>query len=149
MVKEDIVDGLKNAVEKGYSLQSSIQSFINAGYNADDVNEAARQVNMGIIGQIDNAGNRVPRVVMKDNFDSSLSSANALPALPENKKELYVSEPPETSQIKKLPTDGTSTLIDKMEKKKGIPGYLIALIVFFCYFNCWRRNFYAFWPANT
>ena len=40
-MKEEIVAGLRNAMERGYSLEQAIQSFINAGYNPLDVREAA------------------------------------------------------------------------------------------------------------
>ena len=41
MVRQDILGGLKNAVERGYPLEAAKQSFINAGYNAHEVEEAA------------------------------------------------------------------------------------------------------------
>lgn len=41
MVREDIVAGLKNAVERGESLEEAKQSFISAGYSKEDVEEAS------------------------------------------------------------------------------------------------------------
>lgn len=46
-MREDIYGGLKNAVEKGESLDVAIQSFINAGYNAQEVREAAQMLGYG------------------------------------------------------------------------------------------------------
>ena len=43
--KEDIagiVGGLKNAMERGSSLEKAKMTFINAGYNPEDIDEAAR-----------------------------------------------------------------------------------------------------------
>ncbi|MBS3100070.1 hypothetical protein J4463_02540 [Candidatus Pacearchaeota archaeon] len=48
MVRQDILSGLKNAVERGYSLNSAKQSLINSGYNLNEVNEAASYLSSGI-----------------------------------------------------------------------------------------------------
>jgi hypothetical protein len=47
MPREELIIGLKNAVSRGQSLESAIQSFISAGYNANEVMEAAQATNMG------------------------------------------------------------------------------------------------------
>ncbi len=52
MEKEDIIQGLKNALERGYSLALAKQSFINAGYNPRDVEAAAREISGGIITEM-------------------------------------------------------------------------------------------------
>ena len=41
MAREDIVSGLRNAVERGYSIDVAISSFINSGYKKDEVTDAA------------------------------------------------------------------------------------------------------------
>lgn len=41
---EDIFAGLKNAVERGYSIDKAVQSFINAGYNPVEVKRAAEKL---------------------------------------------------------------------------------------------------------
>lgn len=43
--RADIKAGLKNAVERGYSLDFAKQSFINAGYSATDVEDSAAALN--------------------------------------------------------------------------------------------------------
>ena len=52
MAKEEIIGGLKNAVERGESIDKAVQSFINAGYNANEVREAANLVTSGVATQI-------------------------------------------------------------------------------------------------
>lgn len=42
-MKDDIAAGLKNAIERGYSLEQAVQSFINAGYNPIQVKQAAEK----------------------------------------------------------------------------------------------------------
>ena len=40
--RQDIIEGLKNALERGYSIDIAISSFINAGYNRQDVEDSAK-----------------------------------------------------------------------------------------------------------
>jgi len=49
MMREDILTGLKNAIERGYSIKQAKQSFINAGYNVKEVEEAADSISRGTI----------------------------------------------------------------------------------------------------
>ncbi len=46
-MKDELVSGLKNAIERGSSLEQAIQSFLNAGYSPTDVSDAARFVSSG------------------------------------------------------------------------------------------------------
>ena len=43
-MREDIIAGLKNAYERGESMPKAMSAFINAGYNRQEVEEAARYV---------------------------------------------------------------------------------------------------------
>jgi hypothetical protein len=38
-MREEIIGGIRNAMERGASMDDAIQSFINAGYNLNDVEE--------------------------------------------------------------------------------------------------------------
>lgn len=40
-MKEEIIAGIRNALDRGFSISQAVQSFINAGYNPNDVREAA------------------------------------------------------------------------------------------------------------
>lgn len=42
MVKEEIFEGLKVALSKGEPLQRAMMSFFNAGYSKEEIEEAAR-----------------------------------------------------------------------------------------------------------
>ncbi|MBS3090907.1 hypothetical protein J4217_00480 [Candidatus Pacearchaeota archaeon] len=46
-MNEEILSGLRNAIERGSSLEQAIQSFINAGYNALEVRDAANSLTTG------------------------------------------------------------------------------------------------------
>ena len=42
MVRDDLIGGLKIALSRGESLQRAMQSFFNAGYKKEEIEEAAR-----------------------------------------------------------------------------------------------------------
>ena len=46
-MNEEILSGLKIALERGFQLDESVQSFINAGYNASEVKESASFLSKG------------------------------------------------------------------------------------------------------
>ena len=46
-MKDEIIGGLRNAIERGSSLDEAVQSFINAGYNPVEVRESAKNMTMG------------------------------------------------------------------------------------------------------
>lgn len=48
MVRYDILAGIKNAVERGYSIEKARQSLINAGYSVNEVNEAINYITGGV-----------------------------------------------------------------------------------------------------
>jgi len=43
-MREDIYGGLKNAMERGATLEQAINSFVNSGYNEAEVREAANNI---------------------------------------------------------------------------------------------------------
>ena len=44
MVREDLIAALRNAIERGETLEEAIESLENAGYNRIDIEEASRQL---------------------------------------------------------------------------------------------------------
>ena len=48
MAVEEIFYGLKNAVSRGENLNDAVQSFINAGYDKDEVNEALKRISPNV-----------------------------------------------------------------------------------------------------
>ena len=44
-MKDEVAQGIKNAIERGQSLDSAIASFVNAGYSESEVHEAANSLN--------------------------------------------------------------------------------------------------------
>lgn len=48
MRNEELTSGLKNAIENGSSLEQAKRSFINAGYNQREVEQAAKEISSGV-----------------------------------------------------------------------------------------------------
>lgn len=51
MVREDILGGLRNALERGETLEQARQSFINSGYPEKEVDEAALSLSAEQLGE--------------------------------------------------------------------------------------------------
>ena len=43
-MKDELIYGIRNSMERGFSMEESIASFVNAGYNPGEVDEAAKIV---------------------------------------------------------------------------------------------------------
>ena len=48
-MNEELQAGLKNALDRGENIEKAIRSFINAGYNANEVQEAASSLSEGAL----------------------------------------------------------------------------------------------------
>ena len=46
-MNEEILSGLRGAIERGFKLEESAQSFINSGYNPSEVKEAVSLISRG------------------------------------------------------------------------------------------------------
>lgn len=51
-MREDIVGGLRNALDRGETLEHAIQTFVNAGYNLTEVREAANYATGGTLASL-------------------------------------------------------------------------------------------------
>ena len=47
-MEEEIISGIRNAMQRGSSSEEAIQSFINAGYSEEDVREAGKMLSSGV-----------------------------------------------------------------------------------------------------
>ena len=75
-MREEILYGLKNAMQRGTPVELAMQSFINAGYSEADVKEAGESLMSGT-GSV----TEIIRV-MPENKENN---KNILPVLPKNK----------------------------------------------------------------
>src|SRR3989344_2378964 len=53
-MKDEIESGIKNALERGDSLEQAVKTFVAAGYNPVEVKEAAGAVSLGVSSIVSN-----------------------------------------------------------------------------------------------
>tara|TARA_Y100000310_G_scaffold322353_1_gene381292 strand:+ start:1162 stop:1533 length:372 start_codon:yes stop_codon:yes gene_type:complete len=94
MKKVEIMHGLKNAIQRGSSLEQARKSFINAGYNEGDVNEAARAL-QGSLSQYPELDSAHPSSL------TTTSQQPQTPTTPPHQQPEQISQPQQTNQIKK------------------------------------------------
>lgn len=70
MEKPEIIAGLKSATTRGYSLEFSKKSFINAGYSEQDVNDSANALLNGSSSKTISSG-----IASQNNSDDKTSSS--------------------------------------------------------------------------
>ena len=92
-MNEEIIGGIKNALERGISLDKAAQSFINAGYNPKEVQEAV-QVLGGVSAQITTIPLATPQPILSKSFSpiqqNSVASGIVFPStLPEQKSKTW------------------------------------------------------------
>ena len=51
-MRDDIVGGLRNALDRGETLEQATQTFVNAGYNSTEVQEAAKYATGGTLSSL-------------------------------------------------------------------------------------------------
>ncbi len=51
-MRDDLIGGIKNALERGATIEQAIQSLINAGYNINEVKEAASYAHEGVLASM-------------------------------------------------------------------------------------------------
>lgn len=51
-MKEEILGGLRNALDRGESMEKAMQTFINAGYSAAEVRDAAGMISQSATGML-------------------------------------------------------------------------------------------------
>lgn len=85
MVREDIVRGLKNAIDRGEPIEKAVKSFISAGYNSVEVEQAAQSIINGATA-----------ITSGDSYGEMKKKGN-LPTVPaRNIRQQQIPVPPET-----------------------------------------------------
>ncbi len=51
-MKDEIIGGLRNALDRNETIEKAMQTFINAGYSATEVREAASMINPSATGML-------------------------------------------------------------------------------------------------
>lgn len=139
-MRDEITAGLKNALERGYSLEEGIQTFINAGYNPVEVKEAANMLTGGatsiIKAPITPMANSNPAATLKQSASQIIGAQNIQPVLridvPVNRNSQSMQAPQMQTPYQRPAAEQQN----KSSKKKmilliGILTFLIALLLIF------------------
>jgi hypothetical protein len=95
MLNEEIITGLRNAVENGESLQEAMQIMINTGYSPREVQEASKFIGGGILQ------NNIPKPEENLVFPEKKSFLSNLNLFKKNKIK-FVKPNPENQEINKI-----------------------------------------------
>ena len=68
MVREELVVALKNALERGQSIQEAIASLISAGFNPLEVREAAGEVNLDVVQKVSKPAEQISTTENQSQF---------------------------------------------------------------------------------
>lgn len=140
-MKDEILAGLRNALERGESMDTAIKSFIQAGYNPVEVKSAAEEVSSGVSSFIDTSQSmQTEDSTNSQGFFSSMFHKDKNPEF--SATELTNTKPasklPTPQQFSKLPTPTQIPEIrnlqylkaqDNQKKKKKLT--LVWLLVIF------------------
>jgi len=123
--KSEIIAGLKNAVERGYPLEAAIQTFINSGYNRQDVLDSAKNINEAVISKLPTESAQQPPI--QTQTPQPLTQAAQPQQLAQQQP---IQTQPTTQQTSKLiqqPQSQTLTTKPIQEKKKSRLGWILLL----------------------
>lgn len=133
-MREDILGGLKNAMDRGVSLEQAIKSYLNAGYNEAEVREAAQALNLGTLPAI-TASKQPQQPQAKPSTQPPVTPA--APAQPAAQ-----ARPAQVIEVKKIPRQPPSfTLI-------FLVGMLLLSIAGFIFSLMYRKSIAA-WLQNA
>ena len=100
MVREDILSGLQNAIERGDSIEEAARSFVNSGYTKAEVQEAVSFLNKGAISQLEKPKQTSGLIYEEKKL---LIKPKQKPQIKEPLKEQFSESPPTPSQKLKEP----------------------------------------------
>ncbi len=123
-MNQDIITALKNGIEKGEDLKTTMQILINSGYNSQEVEEASRYVSSGVLSSLKiNPDEELIMPEKKSWF--GMKRKKQIPSIPVNP---YSQIKNESQQIKKVitnknvnvPRERYPTLQPTSKKKKKL-----------------------------
>lgn len=136
MSREEIVDGLRLAMNKGENLMQAMMSFYNAGYSKDDVEAAARELTQPRLPQTTAQPTVQQRSVPKVPLRSTNQAAMPMENQPQPSSSKYYQPHPVKSSQKvshyggKSSSTGTVVTIILVVMLLLLSGFLVSLIFF-------------------
>ena len=118
VVNKDIVEGLRNALSRGYSLEKAMKSFYNAGYKKEEVEDAARVLHEHPSHPMSHPGKPLSKDVKKPVTKPLSDESHPAPQ----------TKPPEVKSQKSV-TKPQKQLISKYEEKTKPKGKLTIILL--------------------
>lgn len=122
-MKEEIVAGIKNALERGESVDEAMQSFINSGYKSVEVREAANSLTGGTMPLL----NPSPAVVLSSSSAPQHAAASPAPSAGTGQGQPPQQQPTFPASPVVIPSAQKGPLAPGTDKKKII--LLVALLL--------------------
>lgn len=126
MVEQEVLAGLKNALDRGQPLEKAIQSLINAGYNSQEVRQTAQEASNSIIHHLPEESNQQinPEKVKRGFFSKK----------PQEQKVVEIQETPKPTNTNinnnnNKSNSETNTIQEKKPKRKLSRALVILLTV--------------------
>ncbi|MBM3247506.1 hypothetical protein FJZ17_03140 [Candidatus Pacearchaeota archaeon] len=117
MAREEIITGLRNALERGQPIERAIQSLITAGYNATEVNQVAREMNTSILHHLPEQEQEIQE------------QPEQIKTMPLQQKQEIKKENQQVQANQNLQTQNNTGFLDDSKPKKKMPKALWILII--------------------
>ncbi|MEK6848806.1 MAG: hypothetical protein AABX65_04205 [Nanoarchaeota archaeon] len=131
MIKLEIVAGLKNALEHGFSIDEAKASFTNAGYSSIDVNDSANAINSAPSQQAENLSQLQVQLAPQTNQENS-APAQQQPA-PQISSQIQQAQNFQSPVIPAIaspkPLSNFQTRVESIEKSSNTRNIIILSIV--------------------
>lgn len=136
MVNDEIVWGIKNALDRGESLQNAMMSFFNAGYDKKEIEDAARTL-LNYQSSFLQKKNEIAKANPKEETTQKFSqlSKEEIPPLPQTPAPLFNKTVKESvEQLEKVQKTETPAKKDKSKKISNKEKTIVTLLIIFLAF---------------
>src|SRR3989344_4656666 len=130
-MREDILRGLKNAIERGEPLEKAVQSFISAGYNPVEVKQAAESM-MEVATAITNPYSEQPSTgnLLPPPVRAAMSQQTPLPTQTSPRQAAQIASPPAFRKLSEVqPRLMTQQMMPRKKKNTALIVTLIIILL--------------------
>jgi len=130
-MNNDIIWGLRNAVERGYSLDQAVKSYVSAGYSEAEVQEAAKAIMSGSVNLMINPTAKPASPALPLQLPSLSPQAQQQSKIITEQKDLAPIIPPSMLQSPQVHQLAAPVNVpEEKKKRKNLIIILIILVVF-------------------
>ena len=146
MVREDILGGLKVALSKGHSLQQAMQSFYNAGYSKEEIEEAVRYLQSNQYSETSQPSTQLKKPISQQPASKPIlqKETEVMPLIPkpdqglslqeDQKDENEITETKQSALYKPLPTQRISNYGEEKVHRRNTGKIILIILLFIILF---------------